>query len=99
MTGRVFLSGADLVLPDRIETGQTIVIERGLIADFVSGPRDVGDGESRVHYPGGVIVPGFVDVHVHGVEGLDVLDKIANYPVNIEDRPIEPILVTMKVLD
>ena len=32
-------------------------------------------------------------------EGLDVLDKIANYPVNPDDRPIEPILVTMKVLD
>lgn len=32
-------------------------------------------------------------------EGLDVLDKIANYPVNIEDRPIKPIYVTMKVLD
>jgi cyclophilin family peptidyl-prolyl cis-trans isomerase len=32
-------------------------------------------------------------------EGLDVLDKIGNYPVNVEDRPIKPILVTMKVLD
>lgn len=32
-------------------------------------------------------------------EGLDVLDKIANYPVNTEDRPIKPIYVTMKVLD
>jgi cyclophilin family peptidyl-prolyl cis-trans isomerase len=32
-------------------------------------------------------------------EGLSVLDKIANYPVNIEDRPIKPIYVTMKVLD
>jgi cyclophilin family peptidyl-prolyl cis-trans isomerase len=31
-------------------------------------------------------------------EGLDVLDKIANYPVNIEDRPLKPIYVTMKVL-
>ncbi len=32
-------------------------------------------------------------------DGLEVLDKIANYPVNTEDRPIKPILVTMKVLD
>ena len=31
-------------------------------------------------------------------EGLDVLDKIANYPVNAEDRPLKPIYVTMKVL-
>ena len=32
-------------------------------------------------------------------EGLDVLDKIGNYPVTPDDRPIEPILVTMEVLD
>jgi peptidyl-prolyl cis-trans isomerase B (cyclophilin B) len=32
-------------------------------------------------------------------EGMEVLDKIANYPVNPEDRPIKPIIVTMKVLD
>jgi N-acetylglucosamine-6-phosphate deacetylase len=74
---RMFLSGADLVLPDRIESGQTLVIERGIIADFVTGPRDVGEGETRVHLPGCTIVPGFVDVHVHGVEGIDVLDDEA----------------------
>jgi len=74
MSGRVFLSGADIVLPDRIESGQTLVIEDGRIADFVSGPRAIGGGESHVQLPGAIIVPGFVDVHVHGVEGLDVVD-------------------------
>lgn len=74
MSTRIFLSGADLVLPDRIESGQSLVIEDGRIVDFVSGPRAIGDGESHVQLPGGVIVPGFVDVHVHGCEGLDVLD-------------------------
>ena len=74
MSGRVFLSGADLVLPDRIESGQTLVIEEGRVVDFVSGPRAIGGDESNIQLPGGVIVPGFVDVHVHGVEGLDVLD-------------------------
>jgi N-acetylglucosamine-6-phosphate deacetylase len=74
MANRTFLSGADLVMPDRIETGQTLVIEDGVIADIVSGPRDASSDESRMHWPGAVVVPGFIDVHVHGVEGLDVLD-------------------------
>jgi N-acetylglucosamine-6-phosphate deacetylase len=78
LNGRVFLSGADIVLPDRIESGQTVVIEGGRVADFVSGPRGIGDGETHVQLPGGVVVPGFVDVHVHGVEGLDVLDGDAS---------------------
>ena len=74
MSVRVFLSGAHLVLPDRIETGRTLVIEDGRIADIVAGPREVGDGETRVHLPGCFILPGFVDVHVHGIAGHDVLD-------------------------
>jgi N-acetylglucosamine-6-phosphate deacetylase len=78
LTGRIFLSGADLVLPDRIESGQSLVIEDGRITDFVSGPRAIGAGESHVQVPGAVIVPGFVDVHVHGVEGMDVLEDAAS---------------------
>jgi N-acetylglucosamine-6-phosphate deacetylase len=74
VSGRVFLSGAHLVLPDRIETGRTLVIEGGRIAEIVAGPREVGDGETRVHLPGCFILPGFVDVHVHGIAGHDVLD-------------------------
>ena len=74
MSIRVFLSGAHLVLPDRVETGRTLVIEGGRIADIVAGPREVGDGETRVHLPDCFILPGFVDVHVHGIAGLDVLD-------------------------
>lgn len=71
---RTFLSGASLVLPDRIEAGSTLVIEGGRIADILTGPRDVATGEVRVHVPGGVVVPGFIDVHVHGVLGRDVMD-------------------------
>jgi N-acetylglucosamine-6-phosphate deacetylase len=71
---RVFLSGAHLVLPDRLETGRTLVIEDGRIVDIVAGPREVGDGETRVHLPDCFILPGFVDVHVHGIAGVDVLD-------------------------
>jgi len=71
---RVFLSGAHLVLPDRLETGRTLVVEDGRITDIVAGPREVGEGETRVHLPDCFILPGFVDVHVHGIAGLDVLD-------------------------
>lgn len=73
-TGRVVLCGADVVLPDRVATNLTVVIEGGRITDLVSGPREVGAGETRVDLSGHLIVPGFIDVHVHGVCGVDVLD-------------------------
>jgi N-acetylglucosamine-6-phosphate deacetylase len=71
---RVFLSGATLVLPDRVETGRTLVIEGDRIAEIVSGPRQVGMGERRLDFDGRIVVPGFIDVHVHGAAGVDVLD-------------------------
>ena len=74
MTRRTFLAGASVVLPDRVATGLTIVVENGRIADLVQGPREIAPHEVRVDVTGRTIVPGFVDVHVHGVAGTDVLD-------------------------
>jgi N-acetylglucosamine-6-phosphate deacetylase len=70
----ILLSGADLVLPDRLLSNATLVIDGEHIVDIVSGayPSDPSavSVDCRNHY----IVPGFIDVHVHGVEGVDALD-------------------------
>ncbi len=71
---RRFLTGADLVLPDRIVSNQTLVIEGDRIADLVTGPFAPGPGEALHDLSGRVVVPGFIDVHVHGVLGADVMD-------------------------
>jgi N-acetylglucosamine-6-phosphate deacetylase len=63
----IVLSGADLVLPGRIQQEGTLAIEGDRIADIRSGP---GTIDLRGH----IVVPGFVDVHVHGVDGIDTLD-------------------------
>jgi len=70
----ILLSGADLVLPDRVLGAGTVVLDGDRIADIVAGARQ-GDGDD-VHFsfPDHYIVPGFIDVHVHGVEGIDTLD-------------------------
>src|ERR1043166_7961420 len=62
----IVLSGADLILPDRILSSAALVIEEGRIAEI----RGDSPGTLHNHY----IVPGFIDVHVHGVDGVDVLD-------------------------
>jgi N-acetylglucosamine-6-phosphate deacetylase len=69
------LSGADLVLPDRVIGGGTLLVEGERIVELADQP-DPGGSAMEVsmdlgeHY----IVPGFIDVHVHGVEGMDTLD-------------------------
>ena len=68
----IHLSGATVVLPDRLLAPGRVSIEDGRIVDLA--PSDVADaGHLHGHY----VVPGFIDVHVHGVEGTDTLDGAA----------------------
>ena len=68
------LAGADLVLPDRVVERGTLIIHDGRIEAVEPRVIDGPAGAARIDYSGHTIVPGFIDVHVHGVEGIDVLD-------------------------
>jgi N-acetylglucosamine-6-phosphate deacetylase len=71
---RRILTGAAVVLPDRILDPGTIVIDHGRIAGVEPGLRPAGSDPETVDCRGGFVLPGFIDVHVHGVEGADALD-------------------------
>jgi N-acetylglucosamine-6-phosphate deacetylase len=70
----IVLSGATLVLPDRILAPGTLVIDGDRIADIrpgaVSGPPHTA---AAFAFHNHLIVPAFIDVHVHGVDGVDSL--------------------------
>jgi N-acetylglucosamine-6-phosphate deacetylase len=70
----IVLSGAVLVLPDRVIDGGSLVIDNGAIAAIESRRIDGPAGARVIALSGHIVAPGFVDVHVHGVEGTDVLD-------------------------
>ena len=70
----IVLSGASLVLPDRVLSPGTLVIEDGRIAEVRSDAPSGGHTAFAFH--GHYIVPGFIDVHVHGVDGVDTLDSV-----------------------
>jgi N-acetylglucosamine-6-phosphate deacetylase len=68
------LAGGDLVLPNGILTGASLVIDGDRIAAIErTFNADVG-GASIIDTRECYVVPGFIDVHVHGVEGHDTLD-------------------------
>jgi len=74
MTQLLVLAGADIVLPDRVIAGGTLFIKDGRIADIVGRVVPTAADVARVNLGGHLVVPGFIDVHVHGVEGIDSLD-------------------------
>ncbi|HEX7793621.1 MAG TPA: N-acetylglucosamine-6-phosphate deacetylase [Vicinamibacterales bacterium] len=67
----IVLSGAEVVLPDRVLSPGTVVVDEGLIVDVKAS--SAPGGTSNFAFHGHYIVPGFIDVHVHGVEGVDTL--------------------------
>lgn len=69
---KLTLRDATLVLPDRMIEQGTIVIEDGYIASLESTGADV---ETQV-LSGMTILPGFIDVHIHGAAGVDVMDAV-----------------------
>lgn len=71
----ILLSGADVVLPDRVFGPATVALDGDRIADVAPGTRRGGEGAVHVDLSNHYIVPGFIDVHVHGVEGTDTLDS------------------------
>jgi N-acetylglucosamine-6-phosphate deacetylase len=74
----IVLSGAALVLADAVLSPGTLVVDGGRIVDIRPDAPSAGHADSQFAFHGHYIVPGFIDVHVHGVEGIDTLDVRAD---------------------
>ncbi|MGE0360426.1 MAG: N-acetylglucosamine-6-phosphate deacetylase [Vicinamibacterales bacterium] len=68
------LRGGRLVLPDRVVDGAALILHEGTIVEI--GP-DHGESPHDVRCDGQWLLPGFIDGHIHGVEGTDVLSGAA----------------------
>ena len=95
------ISGADLVLPDRVVAGGTLVIDGERIAALdgqdlppktdlppkADLPPEGGSYPIEFELPDHYVVPGFIDVHVHGLEGIDTLDGNGSIAAIAERMP------------
>ena len=63
------LSGVDVVVRGRIVPAGSVAIDGSLIAEVSAGKRAGGEDLS-----GYFVLPGFVDVHVHGLHGIDAME-------------------------
>ena len=69
------LENARIILADReIEAG-SVVIDHGLITSITDGPNETK--AKTLDLSGLTLLPGFIDVHIHGAVGVDTLDANA----------------------
>ena len=69
----IVVRGGDLILPGRILSGGSLLVDDGRIVAIEEGAIAPA-GASVVDAQGCYVAPGFIDVHVHGLHGHDVLD-------------------------
>ncbi|MFD7901141.1 N-acetylglucosamine-6-phosphate deacetylase [Kitasatospora sp. NPDC059722] len=74
---RTALAGARLVLPGGVVEGERIAVEGDRIAAITSGARGGGAEPGDLDLTGHTVVPGFVDLHVHGGGGASYASGIA----------------------
>ena len=66
------LENVRIILPDlELEAG-SVVIDRGLITSITDGPTKTK--AKTLDLSGLTLLPGFIDVHIHGAVGIDTLD-------------------------
>ena len=72
----LLLTGGTIVLPDQLVAGGSLVCEGGRIAAVLRRPpsRAMLATAHVLDARGGLIAPGFVDLHVHGGGGADFMD-------------------------
>ena len=66
---KLLLKNARVVLPDR-EVSASVLIADGRI----SAIGDTSDAAEQIDLAGTTLLPGFIDVHIHGAVGVDVMD-------------------------
>ena len=67
----VRLRGGTVVGPDGLVEGGALVMADGVITEIAPG---AGWSDDDIDCTGGWVLPGFIDTHIHGLHGVDVLD-------------------------
>lgn len=71
----VLLKNIDVVLPERLLQQASVLIEQGRIARV--GNFDASADEV-IDLVGNTLYPGFIDIHIHGAVGIDVMEADAD---------------------
>ncbi|MEP6686570.1 MAG: amidohydrolase family protein, partial [Verrucomicrobiota bacterium] len=68
----MILSNARLIFPEGIRAGLELVIANGKISEIREQGNAAADG--KIDLDGNFLVPGFIDLHLHGAVGRDAME-------------------------
>jgi len=72
----LLLKNANVVLPDRTIEHGAVLVEDGLVAAVFED--EIPSAAEALDLSGLTLLPGFIDVHIHGAAGVDVMEATAD---------------------
>jgi N-acetylglucosamine-6-phosphate deacetylase len=73
-SGTLILDAERVVLPGEVREGVSVMVENGLITGFFERSDGGIASATRVDLSGLTLLPGFIDVHIHGAVGVDTME-------------------------
>lgn len=71
---RILIKNGKVILKDSIIDNGAVLVDNGRITDIIRSYETVPDTGDVIDAQGDYISPGFIDTHVHGAGGYDVMD-------------------------
>ena len=90
------LSGATIYIEDEEITPATVLVAEGRIIDVLRGALpDPGNGAGFIDLTGHILTPGFIEIHFHGMMGIDTNQASANDFIRMSAEAAKRGLTTM----
>ncbi|MHC4946133.1 MAG: N-acetylglucosamine-6-phosphate deacetylase [Planctomycetota bacterium] len=86
---RTLIKNCRLVSPGKDLPGAAIVIEGDAIIKILEGKDTLPDADKTFDAAGRTVLPGFIDIHVHGAAGFDVMDGTREAIERIAEAKLE----------
>ena len=71
---QTLITGGTILTPDKVLKGHSVIIEGDKILRIAPNASLGGDNKEIINVKGSFVVPGFIDIHVHGALGFDTMD-------------------------
>lgn len=81
---RMLLKNIDIVLPDKIIKSGSLFIENEKISQVLDNSINL-DSNNVLDCSGLIALPGFIDLHIHGAQGISVTDKSPDSLTNLSN--------------